>query len=138
MVLGSIRNLSEKKLSFLVESIEFSIDYVEKYIRKYSSYFRSHRFNNTQTAVNCVLGLLKCPKGEANMERMEEEIDNSEYRAYQQFIANSNWNCDGLLKAIAQDASALLWAQQQQNGLPTGYIIDESGHLKKWIESLKM
>jgi hypothetical protein len=34
------------------------------------------------------------------MERMEEEIENSEYRAYQQFISNSNRDCDGLLDTL--------------------------------------
>jgi len=128
--------LSEKKIFLLPGNFNISIDYIKKYINKYRTFFRAHHFDNSQTAINYILGLLKCPKGEANMERMEEEIDQSEYRAYQQFITNSNWDCDGLLKSIAQESSELLSIQSLKNGLPVGYIIDESGHLKKGIKSV--
>jgi len=65
------------------------------------------------------------------MERMEEEIPNSEYRAYQHFISNSNWDTEGLLEDIALDCSNLFSEQKKKNKKPIGYIIDESGHLKK-------
>ncbi len=128
--------LSEKKIFQLPRYGSISIDYISDAIKKFSSYFWAHRFDNTKTALNYILGLLKCPKGQANMERMEEEIENSEYRAYQQFISNSNWDCDGLLDALAKEASTLLEAQKLENGLPIGYIIDESGHLKKGDQSV--
>jgi len=128
--------LSEKKIFSFAEKFELTIDHLEGYIKKFGNYFRAHHFDNTPTAVNYILGLLKCPKGEANMERMQEEIDNSEYRAYQQFISNSNWDCEGLLSSIAKEASDLLWEQKQDNSLPVGYIIDESGHLKKGKQSV--
>lgn len=128
--------LSEKKIFKFSKNCSISIDYINNAIEKFSCYFWAHRFDNTNTALNYVLGLLKCPKGQANMERMEEEIDNSEYRAYQQFISNSNWNCEGLLDALAIESSTLLEAQKQKNSLPTGYIIDESGHLKKGNKSV--
>ncbi len=67
---------------------------------------------------------------------MEEEVSQSEYRAYQQFITNSNWDCDGLLTSVAQETSELLSTQSYITGLPIGYIIDESGHLKKGIKSV--
>lgn len=70
------------------------------------------------------------------MSKMEEEIDNSEYRAYQQFITNSNWDFEGLQNATAIEASTILNSQKQINGLPTGYIVDESSHLKKGIKSV--
>jgi SRSO17 transposase len=123
--------LSEKKFFLFSGNIKLSVDYIIGYVEKFRQYFFAHRFDNTGTAVNYILGLLKCPKGQANMERMEEEVDNSEYRAYQQFISNSNWDCAGLQESLAIEASGLLGAQKQKNGLPTGYIIDESGHLKK-------
>jgi SRSO17 transposase len=67
---------------------------------------------------------------------MEEEINGSEYRAYQQFISNSNWDCEGLLNALARDASELLAEHRSKNGTQTGYIIDESAHLKKGDKSV--
>ena len=128
--------VSEKKIFKIPEYVSISIDYIVNEVNKFSRYFRAHRFDNTRTALNYVLGLLKCSKGQANMERMEEEIENSEYRAYQQFISNSNWDCDGLFDALAREASAALATQKQKNSLPTGYIIDESAHLKKGKKSV--
>jgi len=121
---------SEKKIcNFLPYSL--SVDCVLNYVDKFHSHFIAHHYDNSGTAKNYVLGLLKCSKGEANMERMEEEIEKSEYRAYQQFISNSNWDSPGLQKSVAQEASALLSSQKEKRGLDTGYIIDESGHMKK-------
>lgn len=128
--------ISEKKIFKLPGYCTISIDYIINEVNKFSNFFRAHRFDNTGTALNYVLGLLKCSKGQANMERMEEEIENSEYRAYQQFISNSNWDCDGLCDALAREASTALATQKQKNNLPTGYIIDESAHLKKGKRSV--
>ena len=112
-------------------SIRFTGACVNDYVFKFNNRFIAHRYDNTNTAQNYVLGLLKCPKGQANMERMEEEIPESEYRAYQQFISNSNWDCEGLQEDVALECSAVLSAQKQKNKKPIGYIIDESAHLKK-------
>lgn len=127
---------SEKKFFSFPGNGRISIDYIKTFVEKFRKYFRAHRFDNTETAVKYILGLLKCPKGEANMERMEEEIDQSEYRAYQQFITNSTWDCEGLLESVAKETSEILTAQQQENQMPIGYIIDESGHLKKGEKSV--
>jgi len=70
------------------------------------------------------------------MERMEEEIPDSEYRAYQHFITNSNWDYEGVIEKLGRDASALMQANQQETNKPTGLIIDESAHLKKGDKSV--
>ena len=127
---------SEKKFFEFYKNISLSIDCTTGYVYNYQNYFKAHRFNNTSTALNYIKGLLFCPKGQANMERMEEEIDNSEYRAYQHFISNSNWDNFGLRKALSLDSSKLLSAQKKQTAKPTGYIIDESAHLKKGKKSV--
>ncbi|MDC0584264.1 IS701 family transposase [Bacteroidales bacterium] len=98
--------------------------------------FKVYRRDNTQTAINYLKGLFFCSKGEANMERMEEEISDSEYRAYQHFISNSTWDWEGLQKQVAQETSALLVQQKLKNNLPIGYIVDESAHLKKGTKSV--
>ncbi len=127
---------SVKKTFQKFTNFRFSDSYISESMVKFSSFFVAHRFDNTGTAKKYVLGLLKCAKGEANMERMEEEIPKSEYRAYQQFISNSNWDCDGLNKALALECSELLSAHKQKSKKPTGYIVDESAHLKKGKKSV--
>ncbi len=128
--------LSEKKICSKKLVTCISTNNIEGFIKKFSIFFKAHRFDNTQTAINYIWGLVKCNKGKANMERMEEEVENSEYRAYQQFISNSTWDYQGLMKKAAIEASAYLHEIKLKNKLPTGYIIDESAHLKKGKESV--
>jgi len=108
----------------------------EKFVSCYCKFFKVYRKDNTPTAVKYVQGLIVCEKGKANMERMEEEIPDSEYRLYQHFISNSKWDYKGLISRLAYDASALFEENKLRTGKPTGYIIDESAHLKKGDKSV--
>jgi SRSO17 transposase len=126
---------SVKKIrNFVNKTISSSC--IEEFVNGYKNRFLTHRYDNTPVAINYLKGLLCCPKGEANMERMEEQVANSEYRAYQHFISNSKWDYEGLLLEVAKDTSKLLNNQKEFNGLPVGYIIDESAHLKKGKKSV--
>ena len=127
---------SEKKIFAITVNNTVSIECIDNYVDSFSNYFRTYRFNNTPTARYYVQGLLLCNKGQANMERMEEEVEGSEYRAYQHFITNSNWDTEGLRTALSKEASKVLSKQKQLTGRPTGYIVDESGHLKKGKQSV--
>lgn len=109
---------------------------INDFVCEYETWFRSYRFDNTPVAINYLKGLLSCPKGEANMERMEEQVANSEYRAYQHFISNSKWDYEGLQMQVAQNTSKLLSQQKEINHQPVGYIVDESAHLKKGGKSV--
>lgn len=70
------------------------------------------------------------------MERMEEEVPESEYRAYQHFISNSKWDHRGLMQSLAHDASELFVKNKTLKGFPTGYIVDESASLKEGDKSV--
>jgi SRSO17 transposase len=126
---------SAKKIrNFL--NISVSERCINGFVCNYKSTFLSYRFDNTPVAINYLKGLLICPKGEANMERMEEQVANSEYRAYQHFISNSKWDYEGLQMKVAQDTSKLLNRQKELNHKPVGYIVDESAHRKKGKKSV--
>ena len=114
---------SEKKIFEISEKTTVSIDYINDFIFDFSTYFWAHRHNNTDTARQYIQGLLLCSKGQANMERMEEEIEDSEYRAYQHFITNSNWDDEGLRAAISKETSIILSNQKSRTGNKTGYIV---------------
>jgi len=81
-------------------------------------------------------GLLALPKGEANMERMEEIQEEYEYHQYQHFISNSPWSYRAVLKILGADASEVMKKEQVKSGKRTGLIIDESCHTKKGNESV--
>lgn len=124
----------KKNFNFLNASI--SNRCIEEFVGAYKIWFWSYRFDNTPVAINYLKGLLSCPKGEANMERMEEQVENSEYRAYQHFISNSKWDYEGLQREVALNTSKLMNQQKEVNHLPVGYIVDESAHLKKGKKSV--
>jgi len=52
--------------------------------------------------MSTILGIVPKVRKEKRMERMEEEIPDSEYRAYQHFITNSNWNYRAVLSKVAK------------------------------------
>ncbi len=69
---------------------------ISEFVSNYKARYQSYRFDNTLVAINYLKRLLSCPKGEGNMERMEEYVANSKYRAYQYFICSSKWVYEGL------------------------------------------
>jgi SRSO17 transposase len=127
---------SEKKFFQFPGCATFSEESIEGYANLYHRFFWSHHFNNITIALQYIKGLLVCERGKANMERMEEEISDSEYRAYQQFITNSKWDHEGLTHQLAIDTSDILAGHKRHSGCPTGFIIDESAHLKKGEHSV--
>ena len=60
-----------------------------------------------------------------NMERMEGYVQNYEYQSLQQFVSDSPWDHEALIKRTGRDVDALL------GGNDSMLIIDESGFAKK-------
>lgn len=127
---------SKKNFSQKSKNRSISESYIFDRIQDYKSVFRVYRRDNTPTAIKYVEGLFVCEKGHGNMERMEEEIPDSEYRLYQHFISNSKWDYKDLISRISLDVSEVLNTHKKQTGKPTGYIVDESSHLKKGKKSV--
>jgi DDE superfamily endonuclease len=99
--------------------------YIHDNLMHYRDAFIVHRRDNSQTAENYLGGLFICEKGHANMERMEEEINDGEYRAYQHFISNSKWDYQEIISRLSLDASNVLKENKKKSGVPTGYIVDK-------------
>jgi len=131
-----MKNQSDKKTFQKFSNSCKSASCVECFVRSFESFFQVANYNRTGTAFEYIKGLLKVEKGKANMERMEEEVPGSEYRAYQQFISNSKWDHQAILTKAALDTSELMKANKKDGGKPTGLIIDESAHLKKGLKSV--
>jgi SRSO17 transposase len=83
-----------------------------------------------------MMGLLKCERGKANMERMQEEIGDVEYHRYQHFISNSPWDHKAVITQVSKDADKVMQLEREKNNSPTGLFIDESGHIKKGNKSV--
>jgi hypothetical protein len=127
--IGYIRGI--KKIFQKSGCATFSTRCIKDFVSSFNSFFWSHHFNNSIIALQYIKGLLVCKRGKANMERMEEEVPESEYRAYQQFISNSRWDYLGVNRKVAVDTSVMLAQHKRDSGCLTGFIIDESAHLKK-------
>ncbi|WP_057937732.1 IS701 family transposase [Algoriphagus resistens] len=122
---------SDKKKFDYKSTFSKSASKLSEFIAGYRPEFLCHRYDNSPTALDYILGLVACEKNTANLERMEEAIDQGEYRRYQQFISNSKWDHSAVLSKVQLQASEVLAAQKRKNGKPTGLIVDESSHVKK-------
>jgi len=136
LIFIQVKNQSDKKTFENTLNHSKSGDYLALFVNTFKSQFQVARYNQTPRALQYIQGLMTLEKGKANMERMEEEIPDSEYRAYQHFITNSNWNYRAVLSKVAKDTSQLLQENKALSKRPTGLIIDESAHLKKGKESI--
>jgi SRSO17 transposase len=114
----------------------YDITSLDKFINSFELLFQVAKHNRTDTALHYIQGLLSLEKGKANMERMEEEIPDSEYRSYQHFITNSKWDYKGILTKVSRDTSDLMETIKIKSKKPTGIILDESSHLKKGTKSV--
>jgi len=102
----------------------------------YEGLFRVYRMSSTHTAIEYLAGLLRCEKGHGNMERMVEEVEDSDYKRYIHFLSVSNWSASAVNKATLRETDRLLREQKKQSGLPTGLVLDETSHLKKGSKSV--
>lgn len=127
---------SEKKFFSKSKNFTLSSSYIDRQLIDYRDIFVVYRRDNYSTAKNYLGGLVICEKGQANMERMVEEVEGSNYKAYHHFISNSKWDHEELISRVSLDASKVLEENKQRSKVPTGYIIDESSHLKKGKESI--
>ena len=65
-----------------------------------------------------------------NMERMEEYVEDYDYQSLQQFVSDSPWDHEALIKGIGKDVDALV------GGTDSMLIIDESCFAKKGKKSV--
>ena len=115
--------LSFKNVNTLTESV-------------YTGLFSVYRMSSTHTAIEYLAGLLRCEKGHGNMERMVEEVEDSDYKRYIHFLSVSKWSASAVNNATLRESDKLLRMQKKQSGLPTGLVLDETSHLKKGSKSV--
>ncbi len=70
------------------------------------------------------------------MERIQEIEDRNNYSSYHHFISESKWSWRAVLDTLCEQVSDYMQERKQTHGTPTGYIIDESAHLKKGKSSV--
>lgn len=131
------KRAEKKKFLPKIQSVQLILESLNDMIdRLYNDLFRVYRMSSTQVATEYLAGLLKCEKGHENMERMVEKVDNSDYKRYIHFLSVSSWSALDVNLATLKGADTALREQKIRSGLPTGYIIDETSHLKKGLKSV--
>jgi SRSO17 transposase len=102
----------------------------------YTGLFKVYRMDSTHTAGEYVVGLLHCEKGQENMERMTEKVEDSDYKRYIHFLSSSNWSATEVNNTTQKQTDKLLREQKKRSGFPTGLVVDETSHLKKGSKSV--
>jgi len=130
-VLSDKKNL--QKIEYFADSQALTLS---GFLSKFNKLFVVHRRDNICKAHSYLLGLLKCEKNHTNMERMVEQVPDQAYHQYHNFLSESKWDYLPVNNTTALETSALLESCKAKSGKPTGYIVDESSHLKKGKESV--
>jgi SRSO17 transposase len=95
----------------------------------FRSYFQLTTHNGSETARNYLAGLVM-KASDKNMERMEEYIPDFNYENQQQFLSNSPWAHEPLVRRVGKEVSTLI------GGLESALIIDECAFRKKGGKSV--
>ena len=103
---------------------------------KYNDLFKVYTKSCTHVAEEYLSGLLQCEKGHENMERMVEKVNDSEYKRYIHFLSVSKWSASDVNLVTMKSVDSSLREQKIKSGLPTGFVIDETSHLKKGLKSV--
>lgn len=130
-VLSGIKKFAQKGYVSDNESIN-----LYSFLKKYGNLFVVYRRNNFKMAYSYLLGLMKCEKNHTNMERMVEQVPEQAYHQYYNFLSESKWDYKEVNKQTALEATASMEISKAKSGKPTGFIVDESSHLKKGTESV--
>ena len=99
------------------------------FCQDFSSYFQAAR-HNVSAKARCYLSGLLMKAQRKNMERMEEYVEDYEYQSLQQFVSDSPWDHEALIKRIGKDIDALV------GGTDSMLLIDESCFAKKGKKSV--
>ncbi|MBF0102678.1 MAG: IS701 family transposase [Desulfobacterales bacterium] len=86
--------------------------------------FVCHRYNNTDTAYQYICGLIQSDR--RNIERMEENVVESDYETLQQFISSSPWDARAVINKVAVESDRLIGGTGR-----TGLLLDETSFIKK-------
>lgn len=105
-------------------------------INEYDELFRVYRKSSTHVAKEYLAGLLQCEKVHKNMERMVENVIDSNYKRYVHFLSSSKWDPIAVNQATMKGADKVIREQKQRSGRPTGFTVDETSHLKKGNKSV--
>lgn len=91
----------------------------------YQKYFRVHRRDVSGHARDYLTGLLG-RNVRKSIGRIEEELPAASYQGLQQFISDSPWDDQGLMRQVRAEAAALLGGHRD-----TALYLDETGFPKK-------
>ena len=131
------KRVEKKNLFTRIQFDRFDLKSINALINSaYAGLFRVYRMSSTHTAIEYLAGLLQCEKGQGNMERMVEEVEDSDYKRYIHFLSVSNWSASAVNNATLRETDRLLREQKIKSGHPTGLVLDKTSHLKKGSKSV--
>ncbi len=131
------KRADKKNFSTKPQCDNFSDNSLNTFIySKYSNVFKVYTRSCTHVAEEYLSGLLQCEKGHENMERMVEKVNDSDYKRYIHFLSVSKWSASDVNLVTMKSVDSSLQEQKIRSSLPTGFIIDETSHLKKGLKSV--
>jgi SRSO17 transposase len=115
--------------------IHYESDHLDHF-HNYCPFFKVYQHDVSPQALSYLNGLLRCERGKANIERIEEIMQEFEYHHYQHFLSNSPWDHTAVIAQVRRDSDAVMGKERVKHQLPTGLIVDESAHPKRGDKSV--
>ena len=114
------------------------VDHLTDYVQDYEQVLKTETRDTSLLAEQYLSGLLQTERGKGNIERMLEEVEiaGDGYQQVQHFVSDSPWDAREVMAKVARDTSSLYASQPGYREEDVGYILDESAHLKKGMQSV--
>ncbi len=100
------------------------------FIQSYRPFFQAGTRNSVEKGCQYICGLFQSEK--SNIEKMAEQVEESEPQNLNHFISDSTWDHSALIAQIGSEVDAIF----SENSEPVCLIIDESGWRKKGSKSV--
>lgn len=107
-----------------MDGLENLAEDLQTFCSEFHDMFVCHRWDNSRTAHQYLCGLIQSDR--RNIERMEENVADTDYEAMQQFISGSPWDERAVINRVAIEGDKLIGGTGY-----TGLLIDESAFQKK-------
>lgn len=114
----------------IIQNLRDLCEDLYNFIQGYKDFFKAGNRDNIEKGYQYVCGLFQSEK--SNIEKMSEQVEDSESQNVNHFISDSPWDHTALINEIGSEVDAIF----STSSLPVCLLIDESGWVKKGDKSV--
>jgi len=106
--------------------LSYTVEELISFAKEMDMHFYVYKHDRTEMAIHYLAGLVQVDR--ANMERMHETVPAVDYQSIQQFISDSPWDHEAVLRSIGDRADELLGGQPDSTLIIAPSAFAKKGH----------